>query len=185
MKLTFVLFACLIITALSLKLKKNKANLKQNDNLVNNGDFSQPAFNGGWGFISPPQGWEIIFGEMEVGAGGLYNGNWGSAQVVEIDGNQNSVLGAHIKIEGAAKCHVNFDFAGRVGASNGLMVYWNDEVVLDDSNPSQDWSIHHLSKDVDGKAGDNLLKFVGVGASDSLGETFSHVSVTCDKPSDC
>ncbi len=189
MKTTLLFLSCLMITALAVNIKKSQPNPIQSGNLINNGDFSLPNFNGHWGFISPPNGWEIIYGEMEVGSGTIYNPNWKNwkgksyVQVAEIDGNKNDILGAHVILEAATSCTVEFDYAERVNSTNGLSVYWNDTLLLNYSNQS-DLSIKQLKQSVKGKVGDNLLKFVGTAKSDSYGMTFTNVSVTCDKK-DC
>ena len=46
-------------------------------NYVKNGDFEDPAING-WTITTIPH-WE---GVVEIGKGNIYNGNWGTSQVI-------------------------------------------------------------------------------------------------------
>ena len=75
---------------------------------------------------------------------------------------------------------LEFDYAARYYGASGAStsqanILWNDFVVA--SIVSSDFEVHHFSKKVQLKAGNNVLEFDGAGLSDSFGLEITNVKL--------
>ncbi len=184
--ISFIAVATLMFsTSLSIRMKKNlSVSNDYSQNIIDNGNFANPPQNGGVAIYQNIQGWTAISGEIEIGNGNIYNPNWpAGTQVVEVDGNQNDVVGQTIKLKHHKKCHLDFDYASRINVpqfSNGLSVTWNG-VTVANLETTDDYLIHHWCGELHAIAGNNQLNFVGLGISDALGTQFTNVVLKCVK----
>jgi hypothetical protein len=63
---------------------------KDNENLIFNGDFSNPKITGPWEVLKSVPGWQADSNGMEIGPQTTYNSNWPAGiQVCDLDAYKN------------------------------------------------------------------------------------------------
>lgn len=167
------------LSGLEVDLSQNKASFfdaNASTNLLSNGDFeSGTTWHTGAGTAN---GWTYSNG-YEIYQASVYGrSNTGHNRVAEMDVSGNTTLSQTIKnLQVGDRLALSFDAAMRtayVTAQDGIRVYWNDQVISELTNMG-DWKNHSLT--LTAIAGDNVLKFEGIGPSSSTGAILDNVSV--------
>ena len=166
------------IDNVEVNIPKGVVLLNFKNDLIKNGGFEDPAQNGGWKIVNEVPNW-IVKPDAEVGQGTLYNGNWKTGQIAELDTNQNSSLAQIFTLEKAYHCNVSFDYIARTGnESSSMRVTLNGEEIYNGS--PNDLSFNSFSRIFICKKGDNEIKFQGTGTSNGYGMTIDNVKVLID-----
>lgn len=179
------LFIVLLTVNLCIKIKVNQApELDLGPNLLINGDFSLPNMDSvpsKWRYVPQAEvpGWDSEGDDIEIGRGNIYNSLWTNDQVCELDARRNYAVFQKVTLTEIKKCKLEFKWAARSVAltTNGFKLLWNGELV-EAINPP-DYKIHDYSVELQGKVGDNEVRFVGTNESNSYGTTIDKVVLRC------
>jgi len=157
-----------------------------NANSIINGSFETPdcdgagnCSNGSWGLFLAIPGWTAASGMIEIGEYTLYGitGQDGD-QVLELDSNGNAAV-AQV-VAGPGVFQLSFLYADRdYPLAETFDVYWNN-VLVNSFNPAANppnGVMQLYSTLVTAVAGNNELKFVGTGGSDSIGALIDDVQL--------
>jgi hypothetical protein len=156
-------------------------------NLVQNGSFEvNGVANGVAANLWSMNGWTVGANGVEVRnniAGVASDGS----NYVELDTFANSWISQAINTSAAAQYTVSFDYSPREftsAATNGIEVLWNGHALAtysgNNGSGANQWQRYSLS--VMGAGSSSNLEFRAVGASDGLGGSLDHVSVTSAVP---
>lgn len=173
-----IIVGFLILSSNSLKLEQ----VSLSTNLIVNGNFELPAFTDAstrWKIFTKNDntGWELSNNEIELGEGTIYNKNWKSGRVCELDANKNNKISQTLTLD-EIKYVIEFDVASRTAKdtnSNLMNAYFNCEKIYE--FVPQNYNIVHVKKIVTAKKGNNTLAFEGAGTSDSYGATIDNVKL--------
>ena len=171
---------CLISLATAIKIKASTEGNVYGPELIVNGGFELPNYNGGWGLNNAP-GWSRGNAPIEIGRGTIYNGAWKTGQVCELDSTANSEISQTVVLDEKRECVLQFDYAARSVAlsSNGFSLKFNDDVLVANLTPVN-YNVIRYTVNVVGKKGDNVIKIGGTNTTDSYGMTIDNVSFKCN-----
>lgn len=148
-------------------------------NLVVNGDFEDPAYNGGWSYYGSITGWTPGVGQsIEVGAANIYGVNGFTQNVLELDSTGNSAVSQFVTLPHSGLYTLTFDYARRDGTSAATNIFkvsygGTDLATLTPTSISATTASYTFYASNSG-----MLTFAGVGASDSYGGILDNVSMT-------
>jgi hypothetical protein len=177
------LLIVLLTVNLCIKIKV-KQEVELGPNLLINGDFSEPNMDNvpsKWRYVPQAEvpGWDSESDDIEIGRGNIYNNQWTTDQICELDARKNYAVFQKVNLAETKRCRLQFKWAARqvALATNGFKLYWN-KVLVDTINPA-DYNIHDYSVDLDGKVGENEVRFEGSNESNSYGTTIDKVVLRC------
>ena len=171
---------CLLAISNCFKIKAKLQNDLYGPELIVNGGFEKPVYNGNWGLLDA-EGWTHGNAPIEIGRGSIYNSLWGdNNQVCELDSTANSVISQIITLDARRECTLELDYASRVVVleTNGLTIKYNDKILEEKITPDN-YNVIHYKATVEGKKGENKIELSGSNTSDSFGITIDNVSFKC------
>jgi len=155
-------------------------------NLVTNGSFEAPSITSGSYQIGGITGWYSTIGDggeiQNYAAGTPFDG----AQLLELDGNQNSNLLQDIQILQPGVYNLSFEYSPRPGISadsNPVEIYFQGnllDTLTGVGAANTVWSSHNYQ--VIAAVGFSTLEFRAIGVSDSLGGYIDDVSLAAPVP---
>lgn len=146
-------------------------------NLVINGGFEHPNWNGSWRVQSAILGWEAT-NKIETGRGSIYVKDWGNTQICELDVYKNTTIKQRVLLTKKGKCEFRFKFASRTADhSSDFEVRFNGEKLYDEA--PTDKKIYSKKFTVKANKGYNLIEFEGKGQSNRRGMTIDDVELYC------
>ena len=179
------LFIVLLTVNLCIKIKVNQVpDASLGPNLIINGEFSEPNMDNvpsKWRYVPQAEvpGWDSEGDDIEIGRGNIYNNLWTNDQICELDARRNYAVFQKVTLTESKKCKLEFKWAARkvALATNGFKLYWNSELV-ETINPA-DHLIHDYTVELQGKVGENEVRFAGSNESNSYGTTIDKVVLRC------
>ena len=175
------------INSLNLKTNQNTIqNVYYTENLITNGDFSNPSTNGGWKYFDEIPGWNSK-DKIEIGASILYNTKWTTGQyqatqVAELDSDKNVEMWTEVELKKPSNCKFEFNYGARTSTSldsQGIRVSIDGDLLK--TIPAEDLEIHNFEHQLKLEEGVHKFSFEGIGKSNRLGSTISNVSLRCEK----
>ena len=144
-------------------------------NLIKNGGFEEPSLGNTWKILDKLDSWDLS-PNVEIGLGSIYNENWKTGQVAELDSDKNTSISQKFNTPKASLCVVKFDYLSRTGdESSSMKVSFNNKTIFEGF--ANDKALHQYQRTVLCQKGENLIKFEGTGSSNSYGITIDNVSV--------
>ena len=152
-----------------------------NANTIVNGSFEDTAqANGTWSVYNSVNGWSTLSGAGIEIRNNVQGTASDGVNYVELDSHNNSAMAQSIITNAGSLYNLAFDYSPRTNqpaSTNGISVYWNNTLLQDitaTGGAVNNWLTYTFN--VLG-TGNDVLKFVATGTSDSLGGNIDNVQL--------
>lgn len=110
-------------------LTQNSGISADSENFIENGNFTAPQMKNKVENSMSLPGW--TGDEIERGVGNIYNTNWGSTVVVELDGHHNNIIKQNLNLK-PGHYLLSFRWAARTAyiPSSAMSIYWNSQKIF-------------------------------------------------------